>query len=168
MMRSTNFLHAKRDPFGFRGLTLIRSVDKSKALNKSEEQCIILSASGMCEAGRILHHLKNGVDDPRNTVFFVGYCAEQTLGWKLREGWDKVKIFGDEYQVKAQIEMVDSFSGHADHSELLDYFQATTGPKKKTWLVHGEPTRSEALRDALREIHEGDVEVGELGKTVEF
>ena len=163
-----DFLHSKRDPFGFSGLTLIRSVDKSKALNKSEEQCIIISASGMCEAGRILHHLKNGVGSPNNTVFFVGYCAEQTLGWKLREGWDKVKIFGDEYAVKAQVDMVDSFSGHADHSELLDYFQATTGPKKKVWLVHGETSRSDALCDALREIHDGDVEVGELGKTIEF
>lgn len=162
------FLHEHRDPFVFDGLTLIRSVDKSKALNKSDEQCVIISASGMCEAGRILHHLKNGVGDPRNTVFFVGYCAEQTLGWKLREGWDKVNIFGDEYAVKAHIDMVDSFSGHADHSELLDYFEATTGPKSKVWLVHGEPSRSEALSEALREIHSGEVEVGELGKTVEF
>jgi metallo-beta-lactamase family protein len=162
------FLFEKRDPFGFEGLTLIRSVEKSKALNKREEQCIILSASGMCEAGRILHHLKYGISDPRTTVFFVGYCAEQTLGWKLREGWDKVKIFGEEYEVKAAIEIVDSFSGHADHSELMDYFSNTTGPKKKVWLVHGETSRAEALQEALREKHDGEISVGELGKTVLF
>jgi len=79
-----------------------------------------------------------------------------------------VKIFGEEYQVKAQIEMVDSFSGHADHSELLDYFEATTGSKEKVFLVHGEPSRSNALCEALREIHDGDVEVGELGKTIDL
>ena len=162
------FLHEKRNPFGFEGLTLIRSVAKSKELNSREDQCIVISASGMCEAGRILHHLKNGLGDAKNTVFFVGYCAEQTLGWKLREGWDEVKIFGEEYQVKAQIEMVDSFSGHADHSELLDYFEATTGSKEKVFLVHGEPSRSNALCEALREIHDGDVEVGELGKTIDL
>ncbi|MEM9079211.1 MAG: MBL fold metallo-hydrolase [Verrucomicrobiota bacterium] len=163
-----DFLHSKRNPFGFEGLTLIRSVEKSKKLNQREEQCIIISASGMCEAGRILHHLKNGVSHPQNTVFFVGYCAEQTLGWKLREGWDEVKIFGEEYPVRAGIEMVDSFSGHADHSELLDYFQAMSGPKKKVWLVHGEPKRSEALCEALKDIHDGDVEVAELGTSVDF
>lgn len=162
------FLHTHRDPFGFEGLTLIRSVAKSKELNERDDQCIVISASGMCEAGRILHHLKNGISNPRNTVFFVGYCAEQTLGWKLREGWDMVKIFGDEYPVKAHIDIVDSFSGHADHSELLDYFQATTGPKSKVRLVHGETSRSEALCEALREIHNGDIEVGVLGETVEF
>lgn len=162
------FLFDKRDPFGFEGLTLIRSVEKSKDLNKREDQCIILSASGMCEAGRILHHLKNGVSDARNTIFFVGYCAEQTLGWKLREGWEKVPIFGDNYVVRAAIEIVDSFSGHADHSELIDYFEAMSGPKKKVWLIHGETSRSEALQSALLEIHNGEVEVGDLGKTVTF
>lgn len=162
------FLFDKRDPFGFEGLTLIRSVEKSKDLNQREDQCIILSASGMCEAGRILHHLKNGVGNARNTIFFVGYCAQQTLGWKLREGWDKVAIFGDEYEVKASIEIVDSFSGHADHSELLDYFNAMTGSRQKVWLIHGEAARSEALQSALLEIHNGEVEIGELGKTVTF
>ncbi len=163
-----SFLYEKRNPFGFEGLTLIREVRKSKELNAFDGQCIIISASGMCEAGRILHHLRNGIGNPRNTVLFVGYCAEQTLGWKIRQGWDEVRIFGEEFKVHAQVETLDSFSGHADHSELLDYFGAMTGERKKVWLVHGEQERSESMRDALREVHAGEVTVGKLGETVEF
>lgn len=162
------FLYEKRNPFGFEGLTLIREVTKSKELNAFEGQCIIISASGMCEAGRILHHLRNGIGNPRTTVLFVGYCAEQTLGWKIRQRWKKVRIFGEEFEVKAAVEELDSFSGHADHSELLDYFRGMTGEKKKVWLVHGEPERAEALGAALREIHSGEVAAGVLGETVEF
>jgi len=163
-----NFLFERRDPFGFEGLTLVRSVANSKALNRSDAQAIIISASGMCEAGRILHHLKNEIDDPKNTIMFVGYCAQQTLGWKIREGHKKVRILGGEYQVKAKVEIMDSFSGHADHSELVDYFKGMTGPKSKTWLVHGESERSQALKDALDPIHDGEVSLGVLGETVEF
>jgi metallo-beta-lactamase family protein len=161
-------LFEKSNPFGFEGLTLIRSVVRSKELNEDHRQSIIISASGMCEAGRILHHLKNNIEDPRNTILFVGYCAENTLGYKIREGFDTVKIFGKEYKLKANVEIMDSFSGHADHSELLDYFNNIQGAKKKVWLVHGEPSRSEALCDALREIHDGEVDVAVLGTEVEF
>jgi len=160
------FLYNKRNPFGFEGLTLIRAVNKSKELNDSKNQAIIISASGMCEAGRILHHLRNGIENPANTILFVGYCAENTLGWKIRNGDPEVRIFGEEYPLRAQVEIMDSFSGHADHSELVDYFKAITGPKKKVWLVHGEPTRSAALAEALGENHQGDVQVAELGTEV--
>lgn len=164
-----DFLFEKRNPFGFENLTLIRSVSKSKELNASEQPAIIISASGMCEAGRVLHHLRNNISNPDTTILFVGYCAEQTLGWKIREGWDKVRIFGDEFEVKAHVEILDSFSGHADHSELVDYFSAMTGSRQKTWLVHGEPTRSDALCDALKGLdHGGTVDVAKLGKTVTF
>ena len=160
------FLQEKRDAFGFENLTLIRAVAKSKELNKREGQRIIISASGMCEAGRILHHLKNSISNPKNTVLFVGYCANNTLGSKIRNEDPEVKIFGEPYELKANVEIMDSFSGHADHSELLDYFEATTGKKQKVWLVHGEQSRSEAFCEALREIHDGDVEVGRLGEVV--
>jgi metallo-beta-lactamase family protein len=164
-----DFLFEKRNPFGFESLTLIRSVTKSKELNESDQPAIIISASGMCEAGRVLHHLRNNISNPKNTILFVGYCAEQTLGWKIREGWDKVRIFGDEFTVKADVEILDSFSGHADHSELVDYFTAMTGPKTKTWLVHGETTRTTALCEALRGLdHGGSIDIAELGKTVSF
>lgn len=162
------FLFEKRNPFGFEGLTLVRSVKGSKELNAKKDQCIIISASGMCEAGRILHHLKNTIADERNTILFVGYCAQNTLGWKIREGWETVRIFGAEYPLKANVEIIDSFSGHADHSELIDYFNAITGSKKKVWLVHGEEARSQILCDALEEIHDGEISVAELGNETTF
>lgn len=161
-------LFSKQNPFGFDNLTLIRSVKASKELNQLDEPCIIISASGMCEAGRILHHLKNNVGDPNCTVLFVGYCADNTLGRRLRDGHREVSIFGKKTKVRCHIEAVDSLSGHADHSELLDYFKAMTGPKRKVWLVHGEADSSESLRAALAEIHDGEVQVGVLGETVEF
>ena len=129
---------------------------------------IQVSASGMCEAGRILHHLKNNISDPKTTVLFVGYCAENTLGRRIRDGEKEVPILGGRYKVRARIEIVDSFSGHADHSELLDYFQRTTGPKQRVWLVPGEPQAATILRDALQNGHHGPVEVAELGAEVEF
>ena len=98
----------------------------------------------------------------------MGYCAENTLGWKIRNGDPEVNIFGDKHELRAQVEIMDSFSGHADHSELMDYFGAITGPKKKVWLVHGEPTRSAALAEAIGEKHDGEVEVAELGSEVSF
>ncbi len=162
------FLFEKRNPFGFEGLTLVRSVKSSKELNAKKDQSIIISASGMCEAGRILHHLKNSIADERNTILFVGYCAQNTLGWKIREGWEKVRIFGAEYPLRANVEIVDSFSGHADHSELVDYFNAMSGTKKKVWLVHGEEKRSNILCDALKDIHQGEVSVAQLGEEASF
>ncbi len=164
-----DFLFEKRDPFGFENLTLIRSVTKSKELNRRDKPCIIISASGMCEAGRILHHLRNNIGKPKNTVLFVGYCAENTLGWKLRNGDDEVNIFGEPNKVRANIEIMDSFSGHADRSELLNYFDSMTGPREKVWLVHGGPEQLEALEGALRERNGiGPIEIAKMGQTVEF
>jgi metallo-beta-lactamase family protein len=148
------------DPFGFDGLRLIRSVDESKGLNKVKAPAIIISASGMAESGRILHHLRQQVSRPENIILFVGYCADHTLGWRLREGHKKVNILGDEFEVKAQIETLDSFSGHADHNELLQYFDRVQGSKKQVFLVHGETARSQALAEALKERHQtGEVRV---------
>ncbi len=161
-------LFEKANPFGFENLTLVRSVSGSKALNDIDGVAIIISASGMCEAGRILHHLKNHIGDPKTTVLFVGYCADNTLGRRIRDGEREVPILGGRYKVRAKIEIVDSFSGHADHSELLGYFERTTGSKTRVWLVHGEPANAAILRDALQERHHGPVEVAGLGTTVEF
>jgi metallo-beta-lactamase family protein len=161
-------LFEKDNPFGFENLTLVRSVSGSRALNDLNGVAIIISASGMCEAGRILHHLKNNISDPKTTVLFVGYCAENTLGRRIRDGEREVPILGGVHKVRAKIEMIDSFSGHADHSELIDYFERTTGPKRRVWLVHGEVDKSSALREALQQRHPHPVEVGVLGETVEF
>jgi metallo-beta-lactamase family protein len=145
-------LFEKQNPFGFENLTLVRSVTGSKALNDVIGVAIIISASGMCEAGRILHHLKNNIGDPKTTVLFVGYCADNTLGRRIRDGERDVPILGGRYKVRAKIEIIDSFSGHADHSELLDYFERITL----------------ALREGLMALHTGSIEVAQLGETIEF
>jgi metallo-beta-lactamase family protein len=164
-----NAVFMRDDPFGFEGLQLVRSVDESKSLNKIKGAAIIISASGMAESGRILHHLRNNLGNERNIVLFVGYCAENTLGWKLREGHKKVNILGDEFQVNADVEILDSFSGHADHDELLGWFDRIKGPKSRVFLVHGEPERSAALKAALDEKHaDGKVEVAVLNQHVEL
>jgi metallo-beta-lactamase family protein len=159
-------LFERDNPFGFENLTLIRAVKASKDLNELRGTAIIIAASGMCEAGRILHHLKNGIGDPKNTVLFVGYCAENTLGRKIREGMKEVPIFGEPYHVRAKIEKIDSFSGHADHSELLEYFAKITGSKAKVFLVHGETENSQKLKDALDLQHDGLIELAVLGREV--
>lgn len=156
-------IYTQQDPFGFAGLELVRDKEDSMKLNRLKGPAIIISASGMAENGRILHHLKNNVENPNNTVLFVGYCAENTLGWKLRNGYEKVNILGEEYHVRAHIEILDSFSGHADHDEMLGWFERVTGPKKHVYLVHGEQERAEVLRDDIAAHHpEATVEVARL------
>ncbi len=162
------FLFEKRDPFGFENLTLIRKVNDSKALNDLHEPAIIISASGMCEAGRVLHHLRNHIEDPKNTVLFVGYCAEHTLGAKIRGGQKEVPILGDRFTVRADIQILDSFSGHADRSELLHYFDTMGGKKERVFLVHGEKEQSHALCETLRERHAGEISVPTWKSTVEI
>jgi len=110
-----------RDPFGFSRLTYVRDVEESKRLNTLREPAVIISASGMCEAGRILHHLKNNIEDRRNTILFVGFQAEHTLGRYILEGHKTVKIFGEKYQVRADVKSIDGYSAHADRTELLRY-----------------------------------------------
>lgn len=158
------FMETAKDPFGFEHLRLIRAIKESKELNSLKGQAIIIAASGMCEAGRILHHLINGIGNSRNTVLFVGYCAEYTLGWKIRMGYDDVNILGGRYSVKAPIEILDSFSGHADHSELLDYFYNTGGKKDQVFIIHGEPERSIALQKALDSYHDARYERPIMGE----
>lgn len=160
-------LFDRQNPFGFEGLRLVRDVEESKRINQLREPVVIISASGMCESGRILHHLRNNIENPDTTLLFVGYCAQHTLGWKLREGAKKVNILGDEFRVHAHIEVLDSFSGHADHDELLGYYQKISGPKTNVFLVHGEPDRSRALQEALVPLSpQTAVTVAELHHTV--
>ncbi len=163
------FLMEKRNPFGFDSLELIRSVPQSKELNKQPGPAVIISASGMCESGRILHHLRNHIGDQRNTLLFVGYCAPDTLGRRIRDGAKSVPILGDVHHVKARIEVMDSFSGHADRSELITYFRGITGSLKKVWLVHGEPDQSASLASALMEEHKaGAVTVAQWKATTQI
>jgi metallo-beta-lactamase family protein len=146
---TNKFLNNGEDPFGFNRLTYIRDVNESKKLNDRKGSFMVISASGMCEAGRILHHLRNGIGDSRNTILLTGYQAENTLGRKLRDGWKTVRIFGIPAQVEAEVAALDALSAHADSEELLDWMKPMAVSLKKVFLVHGEPRESAALAEAI-------------------
>lgn len=134
------FLKHHKNPFGFNALSFVQSVEESKALNEKEGPMIIISADGMCEAGRVLHHLANNISDPANQVLLVGYMAENTLGRRLKNGEKEVRIMGDWYNVRAEIQQINAFSAHADYQECLDWLHAIdTSRLKHIYLVHGEP-----------------------------
>jgi metallo-beta-lactamase family protein len=139
-----------RDPFGFEGVSYIRSVQSSKALNTLDEPAVIISASGMCEAGRILHHLKNNIADPRNIILFVGYQAQHTLGRKILDGQTVVPILGEEHTVRARVMNIDGYSAHADHKGLLDWLKAAhlRSDLKSVFAVHGEEDSAQAFAHA--------------------
>lgn len=164
------FLEQKEDPFGFYRLQYTRSVDESKALNRLEGPAIIISASGMCEGGRILHHLKNKIGDARNTVLFVGFQAPNTLGRKIVDGLKKVPIFGEPHTVRAEIRTIDGYSAHADRDELLDYLQQVirASEMKRVFCVHGDPEACQALADGIRGLGVQDVVVPGRGQEVEL
>ncbi len=149
----------RRDPFGFEMVSYIRDVRDSKALNEMTGPMIIISASGMCEAGRILHHLKNNITNPRNIVLFVGFQAENTLGRKILDGQPEVPIFGDLYPVKARVMKIDGYSAHADHNGLLRWLKAAQlrSDLKTLFLVHGEEENARTLAHAA--LHQGVPEV---------
>lgn len=144
------FLREKENPFGMENLTYIREANQSKKLNDIDEPMIIISASGMAEAGRIRHHIKNNIGDEKNLILFVGYCAEHTLGAQIVNGRNPVNIFGEPHEVRAQIASLDSFSGHADKNELRRYVGKISGDIKKICVIHGEESQSLAFADTLR------------------
>lgn len=140
----------KNGPFEFLNLSFIRDQKESKALNNDKRPMIIISGSGMCESGRILHHLKNNIEDSRNTIIIVGYMAADTLGKKIVDNAPFVRIFGVEYELNAEVIVINAFSGHADKKELYDFVSACL-PLRRIFLVHGDPDQSQALFDTLRE-----------------
>jgi metallo-beta-lactamase family protein len=144
------YIERDGDAFGFDNLHYITEVEESKALNESKEPCIIISASGMAEAGRIKHHIANNVEDPDNTILMVGYCSPNSLGAMLKTGQPTVKIFGQEKIVKAEIAIMDSFSAHADYSEIIELLKCQDSEKVKTlFLVHGEYDTQKAFKEKL-------------------
>ena len=166
---TTRFLREQRNPFGMENLTYIREVAHSKKLNDLKEPAIIISASGMAEAGRIRHHLANHVGDPRNLVLFVGYCAEHTLGAQVLAGRSPVNIFGQPHVVCAEVAAIDSFSGHAGRSELAAYVASLGAKVRRVAVVHGDEDQSLAFADLLRRnLPAADVLVPERGQVVEF
>ena len=155
------------DPFGFEKLTYVREAADSKALNDRTDPMVIISASGMCEAGRILHHLRNNLENPRTTVLMVGYCAEGTLGRRLINREPVVRIFGEEHVRNAEVEVIHSLSAHADGPGLVDFLARLDGPRLKgTFLVHGEPERQESLKADLKARGWGPVTAPSHGQSV--
>jgi metallo-beta-lactamase family protein len=138
------------NPFGMNNLTYIANAEDSKKLNDRHEPMIIISASGMCEGGRIRHHLKNNIGDANNLVLFIGYCAENTLGAKIVAGINPVNIFGEPYKVRAKVVLLDTYSGHADKNELKSYIEKLSGDIKKIICIHGEEKQCLAHAETLR------------------
>jgi metallo-beta-lactamase family protein len=161
-------LLAHDDPFGFGELKYTRTVEESRAINNLKTPAIILAASGMCEAGRVLHHLKHNIEDKRNTILFVGYQAENTLGRRLVDGVTRVKIFGDEFTVRAQIRRADGFSAHADRRELFDWVAQAKESLQGVFVVHGDDARTQAFADAMRSLGRFAVTVPTASQTIEL
>jgi metallo-beta-lactamase family protein len=159
-----------RDPLGFECLQYVRSVDESKRLNRLKTPAVIIAASGMCEGGRILHHLKNHAIHGNSMILFVSFQAEHTLGRKILRGKNPVSIYGDEYELHAQIKQAEGYSAHADRAGLLRWAGRTqdAGNVKHLFLVHGEVESAEALADGLKEQGAPKVEIPERGASYEL
>jgi len=151
-------------PFSFPAVHFITEVEDSKALNGRPGPMVIISASGMCEGGRILHHLRNYIGDPSHIVLFVGFQAESTLGRYLIEGHPTVRIFGEEHRVRARIAKINALSAHADRTEILAYVAAARARLQRAFVVHGEMANAEGLASGLREMGIPEVTIPEPGQ----
>ncbi|MBK6679265.1 MAG: MBL fold metallo-hydrolase [Ignavibacteriales bacterium] len=153
------------DPLGFNKLTYITDVEESKRLNDREGPMMIISASGMAESGRILHHLANNIQNPKNIIMMTGYCAEHTLGKRIIERNPEINIFGDPYQLKAEVVVFNSLSAHADSDELIYYVNKFNREKMKDiFLVHGEPDQQEKFKNRLLLNHFKSVKIPKRGE----
>lgn len=160
------YMRTDDNPFGFEKLQYVRKVERSKALNGTSLPMVIISASGMCEAGRILHHLRNNIEDPRNTVLMVGYCADHTLGKRLIEKRPEVRIFGESHPLRADVVVMNQYSAHADEPGLLNVVQALNKDQlQKVFLVHGAPERQDAFKERLESEGYRDVIIPEHGES---
>ncbi|HUP05281.1 MAG TPA: MBL fold metallo-hydrolase, partial [Bryobacteraceae bacterium] len=162
------FLQRGEDPFGFSRLQYVREAADSKKLNDLHGPFVVISASGMCESGRILHHLRNNIEDPRNTVLITGFQAAETLGRKLVEKAKEVRIFGEPVRVRAEISSLDELSGHADQAELMEWIKPLAPGLRKIFLVHGEPTQADTLAKLLTNAYGVEVYVPKPGQSFEI
>ena len=156
------------NPLEFPGLKFTRTADESKVLNEDQTPSIIISASGMCEVGRIKHHLKHNLWNPKSTILFVGYQAPGTLGYSIVNGAKTVKIFGEEIAVNARIEYIEGYSGHADQELLMNCIYSYIKKPKHIFLVHGEPESQDVLADKIEEETKIGVTIPEFGETYEL
>jgi len=165
---TADFLESNDDVFGWNRLRYIRTADESKKINEIKSPCIIISASGMCEAGRIQHHLRNNIEDERNTILVVGFMAENTLGRRLVEREPTVKIFGDEFTLAARVVKLNAFSAHADQDELVSWISHFNREQlQHLYILHGEYDQSEALAHALGGLGLNEVAIPERGEWAE-
>jgi metallo-beta-lactamase family protein len=162
MIETTNAL------FDFPLLRYVREVSESKALDANPGPAVIISASGMVESGRILHHLAHGIGDHRNLILFVGFQAEHTLGRRIQSGQEAVRILGQEYQRRAEVETISGYSAHADRNELRAWVRGLGGPIRRAFVVHGEPEGLEAMAGILREEGVQDVRVPKHGESFDL
>jgi metallo-beta-lactamase family protein len=167
--RVKDYMLHDADPFGFSRLEYIRDVEESKKINQLKEPCIIISASGMAEAGRIKHHLANNIENPDNTILIAGHCEPESLGGRLAAGEKEVRIFGEIYHVNALVEEITTLSAHGDQAEMLDFFACQDIKAiKKTFVVHGEYPVQLKFKEKLEETGHRHVEIPELGSDYEL
>jgi metallo-beta-lactamase family protein len=156
-------LETDKDPFSFKGLKYIKSVEESKLLNYHDQPCVIISASGMADAGRVKHHISNNIENSRNTVLLVGYCEPNSLGGRLMAGAKEVHIFGVLHEVHAEVGSIRSMSAHGDYEDLLQFLSCQDAKKVKTvFIVHGEYDVQQAFKTRLQNKGFADVEIPEL------
>ncbi len=163
---TNTILKSDDDVFGFERLRFIRDAEESKTLNDKKEPCMIIAASGMCEAGRIVHHLANNIENPKNTILIVGYCSPETPGGALRAGAETIELFDEEKKVRADIVIMDSFSAHGDKNEMYDFIANQKPTVKRIFLVHGELDTQNAFKNFLMEKGFSNIEIP--GKGSEF
>ncbi len=162
-----NFKIRGGSPFSLKNLTYIQTINESKSLNNKSGPIMIISASGMCEGGRVLHHLKNNINNPQNIILLTGYQAEHTLGRKLQEGISPVKIYGRDYNVKAQVKTLHEFSAHADQTNLLSYVLNTKN-LQKLFLVHTELPQATTFKELLQKsLPTLPIEIPTMGQSFE-
>jgi metallo-beta-lactamase family protein len=161
-------IEATNELFDFPLLRYVREVSESKAVDANHGPAVIISASGMAESGRILHHLAHGIGDHRNLILFVGFQAEHTLGRRIQSGQEIVKIFGQEYQRRAEVETIDGYSAHADRDELRAWVRRLGGPVRRAFVVHGEPEALEAMAAILSEEGVREVRVPKHGESFDL
>jgi metallo-beta-lactamase family protein len=166
--RRERMIETTNDLFDFPLLRYVRDVTDSKALNTHEGPAVMIAASGMAESGRILHHLAHGIGDHKNLVLFVGFQAEHTLGRRIQAGQEAVRILGQEYERRAEVESITGYSAHADRDELRSWVRRLGGPVRRAFVVHGEPPALEAMSTILREEGVRDVRIPKHGESFEL
>ncbi|OWY20659.1 MBL fold metallo-hydrolase [Sphingobacteriales bacterium UPWRP_1] len=165
----TEYMRVDPNPFGFNQLTYVRTVEASKRLNYDRKPSIIISASGMANAGRIKHHIYHNIENARNTILFVGYCAPYTLGGEIKSGAKSVRIFGEVRRVKAKIAEMDSFSAHGDQQEMIDFLNNQDRNRlNRLFLVHGEYEVQKKFKTALENHNFSNVSIPQLGETFDL